>query len=403
MSPFLDEEDGENVDFDTYPLEPGRSTIDSAGASDDIERITSSFFKDDRRFFIVGGIASVATFLVVAYVMYNNSRPIDMDDLPLIRADISPIKVKPVENNAQISHQDKVVYDNISGDDKRAKVVEKTLPQPEEILSISEMEAGETLSEEEKKNIIQAFDDLAPEKEYKINYVKAGDAKQTAVTKSRNMKIVEDNPPLKIITPDDSPRRNSKKQKLSSQISSLVSHASDARSASQASSARYDARSASQASNPRSASQASNARYDARSASQASNARSASQASNARYDARSAASQASNAYDSRSASQAYDARKEMRNIGNILPERGGSIMVQIASLPTRASAEVEYKRITNRNVFLKNYKTRIVKVDLGKSRGITYRVHIGPFKNSTDAQRIVSTMKSNGCDAYIAR
>ncbi|MDR0678606.1 MAG: hypothetical protein LBF44_03680, partial [Holosporaceae bacterium] len=178
MCPFLDDEDD-------YP-------IDVSETSETRKNFRSSFFKNDRIFFLMGGGAFIIAFCVVVLVMYYNSRPIDLEELPIISADDTPFKIKPPISE-QVKHQDKTVYDNISGD--KRKVEEKIAQSPEEILSIPEMEVGESLSDEEKQNIIKAFDDLAPRKEYKINYIKQSAPK----IKSDNLIVVEDDeyrPPI---------------------------------------------------------------------------------------------------------------------------------------------------------------------------------------------------------------
>jgi hypothetical protein len=342
MCPFLEDDDDE-YDFDGYRL-TNRDKLDYENNSD-----TSggrlSFLKEDRKFFVIGGIASVATFCAIAYIMYFNTKPIDLDDLPVIKADTDPIKIKP-PSNAQVKHQDKVVYDNISGD-RRVNVIEKTLPQPEEVLSINEMDADASLSDEEKKNIIQAFDALAPEKEYKINYVRTdskgskvaggvdqsgnvaqsngvaqynGVAQSNVVTRSNGLKIVETrDPPLKIVNSTDAAARNFAKNQKAWRKDLIAGN-------------------------------------------------------------------------SKITTAATDA----------IPAAGGSVMVQIASLPTKTSAEVEYKRLLHKNRFLKGVGKKIVRIDLGKSKGITYRIQVGPFKNNAEAQKVVSAMKNNRCPAYIS-
>ncbi|MDR2158292.1 MAG: SPOR domain-containing protein [Holosporaceae bacterium] len=194
MCPFLDDEND-------YPME-SPPVHDSEGG------FRSNFFRNDKKFFLIGGGVSIATFCIIAYVMYSSSKPIDLEELPVIHADPAPFKVKPVANE-QVKHQDKMVYDNISGN--KRKVEEKIAQPPEEVLSIPEIDGGETLSDEEKKNIIQAFDELAPEKEYKINYVK----KDAPIVKSDNLIIVEN----KYRTPihrieDSSPAIKKPKQRL---------------------------------------------------------------------------------------------------------------------------------------------------------------------------------------------
>ena len=304
MCPFLDDED-----FEKY-----EEIID--GAEKKVQRKTT-FLKDDKKFFIIGGSASVIAFCSVAYFLYSNSKPIDLEDLPIIQADPMPIKVK-LQKNTQVNHQDKIVYDNISGN-KRKKEEEHVIAQPEEVLSISEMDSDGVLSEEEKQKIINAFDELAPEKEYKINYVKnsAKENNNRRVVKSENVKIVEEEslPPINRVSPkDDSTPNNGKNKKHKTKLADLV-------------------------------------------------------------------------------------EQKLPSANS----KTGTVMVQIASVPTKNGAEVEYKRIANKNKFIKNYGKKIYKVDLGRAKGSTYRIQVGPFKNNTEAQKVVSALKNNGCFAYISK
>ncbi|HBN23194.1 MAG TPA: hypothetical protein DD412_08160 [Holosporales bacterium] len=62
--------------------------------------------------------------------------------------------------------------------------------------------------------------------------------------------------------------------------------------------------------------------------------------------------------------------------------------VQIASLPTQAAAQKEWVRLQGKAPKIlkgQNYKT--VRVDLGKPRGIRYRVHVGPFSKAQAVQK----------------
>ena len=40
---------------------------------------------------------------------------------------------------------------------------------------------------------------------------------------------------------------------------------------------------------------------------------------------------------------------------------------------------------------------------LGPKKGVKYRIQVGPFKNKTEAKKIISAMRDNGCSAYISR
>ncbi|MDR0968463.1 MAG: SPOR domain-containing protein [Holosporaceae bacterium] len=299
MPPFLDEED--------YATEAPNPPEPTGGSR-------SHFFRNDKKFLLIGGAASIVAFCVVAYILYSSSKPINLEELPVIKADETPFKIKP-EKNEQVKHQDKTVYDNISGAKRKTK--EKIAQPPEEVLSIPEIESGESLSDEEKKSIIQAFDELAPEKEYKIKYVK----KDIPKIKTENITIVEDevrNPPIHRITaetktPPAPPKKT--KQRLKDIMEQAVRPTND------------------------------------------------------------------------------DARIS----------RGGGAAVQIASVATKPAAEAEYNRIASKNKFLKSFGKKIVKVDLGKTKGIRYRIQVGPFKTRKEAEKVVSAMAKNGFHAYVSR
>ncbi|MDR1982579.1 MAG: SPOR domain-containing protein [Holosporaceae bacterium] len=302
MCPFLDDEDD-------YP-------IDIPKTSETKRNFRSNFFKNDRSFFIIGGGASVVAFCIVAFIIYYNSRPIDLEELPIISADSTPFKIKPPASE-QVKHQDKTVYDNISGD--KRKVEEKIAQPPEEILSIPEVEVGESLSDEEKQNIIKAFDDLAPQKEYKINYVKQGVSK----IKSDNLVVVENEyrPPINKIE---------EKNKVEEIKPSLV-------------------------------------------------------AKKQKQRLKDVVEKTSNTADVES--------------GN----RSSELMVQIASVTTKSAAEAEYRRILLKNKFLKGWGKKIFKIDLGESKGIRYRIQVGPFKTREEANKVVSLMGKSGFSAYISK
>ena len=293
MCPFLDDDD------DSVFIEQDQPVRES--------RVQLNFFKDEKKFFIIGGVAAAVACLVTGYVLYFNSKPINLDDLPVIHAETTPIKEKP-KSNEQVKHQDKTVYDNISGDQR--KVVEKVVSQPEEVVSVPAVDVEETLTDEEKNSIIQAFDELAPEKEYKINYVSKG--KKQSI-KSGDLTIVEEEtrPPLNVVKEEKKEEAKAhKKQRMKDVIDNVA------------------------------------------------------------------------------AVPSYD---------------NSSIMVQIASVSTKASAEAEYNRIVRKNQFLKVRGKRIFKVDLGKGKGIKYRVQVGPFNSKSEAKKVISALKDNGFSAYISK
>ncbi|MDR2766306.1 MAG: SPOR domain-containing protein [Holosporaceae bacterium] len=303
MCPFIDDED----DYD-YPLE--EEWTPPAG-----NRLKSFFLQDDKKFFIVGGAAAVVALFLVVYVVYFGSKPVDLEDLPVIQADDTPFKTKPkVEDRVQ--HQDKTVYDNISGD--RRPVTEKLAPPPEEILSIPDTDtSGGVMSEEEKKNIIQAFDDLSPEKDYKINYVAPSNGKRASTPGGKmgihGMGIVEGEEefaaPIKKIKGEAATAGGKLKRKPLPEV------------------------------------------------------------------------------DEETASK----------------EAEGTVMIQAATLPSKAAADLEYARILRKNDFLKDVKKKVFRVDLGEENGFKYALQIGPFRTKEEAKQVVEAMKNNGFSVYISK
>ncbi|MDR1561140.1 MAG: SPOR domain-containing protein [Holosporaceae bacterium] len=289
--PFLDEEDD-------YVINQEQNFLKS-------ESNLKSFFSDkDKKFFIIGGTTAVAAFCLIAYFVYFGSKPIDLAELPIIQADPTPFKVKS-SINEQVRHQDKTVYDNISGN--KRDIVEKVILQPEETLSVPEKNAEDTISEEEKKNIVQAFDDLAPEKEYKIKYVN-DNGKKTKTKSARVLATEEELIPVKKINAEQpEPLSKSKRTKAENITTQIASKSK------------------------------------------------------------------------------------------------GTIMVQIATVTTKAAAEAEYNRMLRKNKQLRNFGKKIFKIDLGKKKGIKYRVQVGPFKNKEEANKAIMLLKRNRFSAYIPK
>ncbi len=66
----------------------------------------------------------------------------------------------------------------------------------------------------------------------------------------------------------------------------------------------------------------------------------------------------------------------------------GSYWIQVASLSTENAALIESKRLQRKSKKeLKSESFRTVRVDLGKPKGVKYRVHFGPYERSTAIQK----------------
>ena len=325
MSPFLSEEDynfdneidGCIVDHQKPYVEKYRIFLDS------------NLFKDDRKFFILGGSAAFFVFCVAIYVMYSNSKPIDLEDLPVIQADITPFKIKPEINN-QVSHQDKIVYDNISGDHRIIKN-EKIAPTPEEIVQISESDEPSNADNSEQFSSVSQIDEIGEVSEKNVSHV-------------NDLMIVEEvSPPIKKVDMPENPQKNEVEIRHRQRIKDLVNIEST-------------------------------------------------KSNGTRVTIRGAEPHSQKSTKSSAASS--PARPKIQR---------GNIMIQIAVVKTKAAAEAEYKRIVNKNKFLKNVGKKISKIDLGKEKGIRYKIQAGPYKNADDAKKVVSMMKNNGFSVYITK
>ena len=324
MCPFLSEED---YDFDN---EIDGCVVEPKEINQYHRLIDANFLKDDRKFFILGGAAAFFIFFIITYVMYFNSKPIDIEDLPLIQADATPFKIKPDVNN-QVNHQDKIVYDNISGD-KRVVKNEKIAPSPEEIMSLPEADS-DTEVEDLPNSSMQRIDAEAP-KETQLKTV-------NNVSQVDNLLIIENlDPPIKKVEINTSKQHKKikdlidapkivKDQKIKSHSETKI----------------------------------------------------------------------------KTAHSVFNGDKLAKSakLPRELTGKKGNVMIQMAIVKTKAAAEAEYKRIVNKNKFLKSVGKKISKVDLGKKRGIRYKIQAGPYRTIAEAKKAVKMMQDNGFPVYVAK
>ncbi|MCR4624066.1 MAG: SPOR domain-containing protein [Alphaproteobacteria bacterium] len=345
MCPFV-EENVEDVDYDVVSdAELNRGLV-------------SHFFRNDRKYLFIGGTAVAVVVIAVIGILNSRMTPVNIDELPVIQAEKTPIKEKPTKNN-QVKHQDKIVYDNISGDQR--KVVEKIADQPETVLSIPEIDMSESLSAEDKKTIIQAFDDLAPE-EIKINYVE----KHPEIDRS----VRRENYDSLTAAENETLRKLKNKKRLSAKEKNQLRILTNKISNSYKSGISIEETALppinTSVDNP--------------------------------MNTKTAKKKKRRLKDS-----IADKTNKQKLAEEVTRSRRGDIMVQIASVETKAAAESEYNRLVRKNRFLKGKGKKIYKVDLGPDKGVKYRIQIGPFKNKAEAKKIISAMQDNGCKAYISK
>lgn len=342
MSPFIENEEDivcsarEDSDF-------GRGSV-------------SQFFRNDRKYWFIAGTAGAVLLIAIIGIVNSSMRSVNIDELPVIQAEKTPVKEKPIKNN-QVQHQDKIIYDNISGNYR--KVEEKLAKQPETVLSFPEVDVSESLSIEDKQKIIQAFDDLAPEKEYKINYIEEHPpiSKSVALEKYEGLTASE-NATL---------RRLKSKKKLSENERVQLERLTKKITSSYKPAVNFNDSQAEQLPPINNI---------------------GTEVKKKRHRLKDLV-----ATESKNAKIAEEVSRT----------RKGTVMVQIASVMTKSGAEVEYNRLLHKNGFLKGKGKKIYKVDLGPRKGVRYRIQVGPFKNKAEARKIISALRDNGCSAYISK
>ena len=344
-------------------IEESEEDIDYNAISDSrFERgMVSHFFRNDRKYLFIGGTAVAVVLIAIIGIVSSSMSPVNIEELPVIQAEKTPIKEKPLKNN-QVQHQDKIIYDNISGNHRQ--VVEKIADQPETVLSIPEIDVSESLSAEDKKTIIQAFDDLAPEKEYKINYIEEHPKINRSIGQKNYSSLTDaENETLRRLKNKKRLSAKEKKQlrvltdKISNLYKSEVAIEETALPPINKSVGDFDVGKSKKAKRKK----------------------------------------------HRLRDLVADRTHKQKLAESVSRSRRGTIMVQIASVGTKAAAESEYNRLVRKNRFLKGKGKKIYKVDLGSDKGVKYRIQVGPFKDKTEAKKIISAMRDNGCAAYISK
>lgn len=78
----------------------------------------------------------------------------------------------------------------------------------------------------------------------------------------------------------------------------------------------------------------------------------------------------------------------------------GDYIIQVASLRHESGAQEEWNKIKEKaGAILKGYDSMIQKIDLGRERGIFYRVLLGPF-SQTNAKELCQDLKRHGITCF---
>ncbi|MDR0662268.1 MAG: SPOR domain-containing protein [Holosporales bacterium] len=97
---------------------------------------------------------------------------------------------------------------------------------------------------------------------------------------------------------------------------------------------------------------------------------------------------------------AHRVKKEEKKEKPLFSHTIKGFKVQVASLETREHAVQEWKRLKKKPAF-HSVSGEIVRVDLGRERGIRHRVYVGPFSSKQAAQRFVEKLKALHMDTLV--
>ena len=127
----------QTMDKNEYTLSDG-TDLSKLGDDDDDDLFDDEPSSLKRFSYAVIVVLILGGFSVLAWYAYQfGSRPVDMDNLRLVKADTVPFKVKPDNpGGMDVPYRDKTIYDSISGRKNTQPKVERLLPSPEEPIDL---------------------------------------------------------------------------------------------------------------------------------------------------------------------------------------------------------------------------------------------------------------------------
>ncbi len=261
------------------------------------------------------------------------------EHVPLIKADATPYKIRPEnEEQPQIPHEDKLVYNRLAPNSDHAKV-ERLLPSPEQPILI------ETEKEYEAETITEVIEDKMPlDRDEMFPRATKPSAPAPKVVHAPVAKVVRKKPEVREIlalppaVPKVKPRAPAKAKTVPT--ASVVPAAKVVPKLRPVQTKRQ-VKSAAPAPKPVKPTPAARA----------------------------------------------------NSTKAVIPVRKASYRVQLAAMRTPTLARQEWHRLVAINPQLKNLTPQFVRVDLGARKGIFYRVQSGKFTTQEQAQRLCQQLK----------
>ncbi|BBK30883.1 sporulation related protein [Stella humosa] len=86
------------------------------------------------------------------------------------------------------------------------------------------------------------------------------------------------------------------------------------------------------------------------------------------------------------------------------PVAGGSYRIQLAAVRSQEAAQQEWEKMKTAHApVLGKLSSQIVRVDLGESRGVFYRIQAGPFGDPDAARRTCTALKDRNVSCLVVR
>lgn len=343
MAPFVNEKSLEDEKIDISKLDidmisPNEyiSPSNEEGAIFESDDISFEKLKSDKLVYAVGGVAVLCVLGIFAYLFTDHQKSVDVEELPVIKADYRPIKERI---NAVKSHEDKKIYTYITTGNEQPVKKPQVIKQKDSVVSINELDKSQ-LTEEDKKMILKAFEDLAPN--------------------AKRRRIVQDEsitPPKPVL---DTPKANvqpvstsiPKKEQNVNRVVSLLKKTIKKRS-------------------------------------------------NGLNDLIKSYANSNTVPKKKNLKEFLKEKRKTAERGtidwknnNIVPITPGSIFVQLASLPSKEAAITEYSRLTRKHKVLNTMGHKFNRVQVGND--YRYRIMIGPFRSKQEAGIAVRKMQDSG-------
>ena len=347
MAPFIQEdnvkikpheEEFRSLKMDLDMLSPDKIMSDKFMSEDETifededSSILSNFLRVRDKRLIYGGIAASVICLSGTLIYFlTRSQPTELEELPVIKADITPMKEKVNTLNSE-AKKDKKIYTYITAEDE--DMANSKLTKNDHIISINELEKSK-LTEDDKKMILRAFEELAPNaKRRQVKpKPKIEDSYEEFADEPEPIKVKK-SPPIvkKVEQPLKQPKLRQSwqaRQKIDSKV-----------------------------------------------------------------DVQKLINQPISRKKSEGLANLINQHNPQKKTVKEYLQSQKVIFVQVASLPTKNAANQEYNRLLRGHRSLSNFGYKIVPVQVGKTT--KYRIMVGPFKSKDEASNAVRKMRNDG-------